>query len=269
MKKLKPFDYATLENISKILMETLSFDDHNSGLLTNIFKNFGLVYKTQYYEWADIYNPFSKSQKETGSPDKILAVVQFLLDPKRFANRRGEFERHRRKLNNVLMMVGLQFCKDGKIIEVEIAATLDEVEERMNAADTKLNVLHEEVEKYCEEELKQENYVHAAFEATKGLSQRIRELSGAKGDGAKLIDTVFSEKNPLLKINKLETDTDRSEHFGFAMLLKGCIATLRNPIAHAPKILWKDKDDAADYLSFISLLHRKLDKATRTKPKGT
>ncbi len=39
---------------------------------------------------------------------------------------------------------------------------------------------------------------------------------------------------------------------------------VRNPLAHEPKLLWQGEEDAADYLSLISLLHRKLDGAVVT-----
>ncbi|MGB9924711.1 MAG: TIGR02391 family protein [Methanothrix sp.] len=107
-------------------------------------------------------------------------------------------------------------------------------------------------------------YFHAVFEATKGLAQRIRDLSGVEADGATLIDQVFAVDRPLLAFNALQTETERSEHKGFAALLKGCFAAIRNPLAHEPKILWEGEDDAADYLSLISLLHRKLDECVRT-----
>jgi len=41
-----------------------------------------------------------------------------------------------------------------------------------------------------------------------------------------------------------------------AQLLKGCFGAIRNPLAHEPKILWQGEDDAADYFSLVSLLHR-------------
>ena len=101
-------------------------------------------------------------------------------------------------------------------------------------------------------------------EATKGLAQRIRDMSGIQADGAALVDRVFSIERPVLAINSLQTETEKSEHKGFASLLKGCFAAARNPLAHEPKVLWQGEDDAADYLSLISLLHRKLDDSVRT-----
>jgi uncharacterized protein (TIGR02391 family) len=117
--------------------------------------------------------------------------------------------------------------------------------------------------KFCKVELLQSNYFHAVFEATKGLAQRIRDLTELKGDGAALVDEAFALKTPLLAFNSLQTETERSEQVGFAMLLKGCFAAIRNPRAHEPKVLWKDENDAADYFTLISLLHRKLDEAVR------
>jgi len=78
------------------------------------------------------------------------------------------------------------------------------------------------------------------------------------------VDKVFSIDNPILAFNFLKTDTEKSEHKGFAQLLKGCFAAVRNPLAHQPKILWQCEEDAADYFSLISLLHRKLDGCFRT-----
>ena len=112
----------------------------------------------------------------------------------------------------------------------------------------------------------QENYFHAVFEATKGLAQRIREMVGIEADGAALIDRVFSISKPMLAINTLQTETEKSEHKGFAALLRGCFGAVRNPLAHEPKILWEGEDDAADYLSLVSLLHRKLDDCASTAP---
>jgi uncharacterized protein (TIGR02391 family) len=119
--------------------------------------------------------------------------------------------------------------------------------------------------KYCNTELLQYNYFHAVFEATKGLAQRIRDCSGVDADGAALVDRVFSVEHPILAFNTLVTETEKSEHKGFAALLKGCFAAVRNPLAHEPKILWEGEDDAADYLSLISLLHRKLDECVPTQ----
>lgn len=160
----------------------------------------------------------------------------------------------------------MEYGKDGKFRRCETARTLDEAEARVRTIQSKFQGrrIHPEVLKYCRVELMQDNYFHAVFEAVKGLAQRIRDLSAVQLDGAALVDRVFAIERPILAINLLQTETEKSEHKGFALLLKGCFAAVRNPLAHEPKLLWQGEDDAADYFSLISLLHRKLDDCVKT-----
>ena len=72
----------------------------------------------------------------------------------------------------------------------------------------------------------------------------------------------------MLAFKALQTDTEKSEHKSFAALLKGCFLAARNPRAHEPRILYRSEDDVADYLSLISMLHRKLDVCVLTRMGG-
>jgi len=184
--------------------------------------------------------------------------------------RRDEFDTHRRELNAVLAFAGLDFGADGEFRPVAVAKTIPEAEERARVLRSKLQgrPIHAEVTRYCQAELLQENYFHAVFEAVKGLFQRIRDMTGFPQDGAELVDKVFSVERPYLVFNTLQTESERSEHKGFAMLLKGAHGAIRNPLAHGPKILWQGEDDAADYLTLVSMLHRKLDVCVRTGNTG-
>lgn len=59
-------------------------------------------------------------------------------------------------------------------------------------------------------------------------------------------------------------ETQESEQNGFVNLLKGLYGTIRNPLAHDPKVEWDvTEQDALDILTMISLVHRKLDQAFR------
>lgn len=212
-------------------------------------------------KWKRLYWVFHHVQRRDGCANAILGFIAAYLAPARFSNRADQFEAHRSNLNTILAFVGLEFGKDGKFRRTKVAATLDEAEARVRTIRAKFSgrSIHPEVLKYCRVELMQDNYFHAVFEAVKGLAQRIRDMSGSTLDGAALVDQVFSVDKPMLALNSLQTETERSEHKGFAMLLKGCFGAVRNPLAHEPKIVWQGEEDAADYLSLISLLHRKLD----------
>ncbi len=120
--------------------------------------------------------------------------------------------------------------------------------------------MHAEVLNYCRAELLGENYFHAVFEATKGVAERIRLLSGLNGDGADLVNKAFAGHQPVLALGPLTTESEKSEQKGFANLLIGLFGAVRNPLAHAPKTNWPmSEQDALDILTLVSLIHRKLD----------
>ena len=257
MSVVPPFSNALVESISKVL------GDCGSGSeITDVLAGLGLDDHSEgYTKWRRLNDVFLGLQKRDGAANGILGFIRSYLTPARFVGRNDEFEEHRSELNTVLALAGLEYGADGKFRNRPAAATLTEAERRVKTIQAKFEGrrIHAEVLKYCKAELMQDNSFHAVLEATKGLAQRIRDMSGVDGDGAALVDRVFSTSQPVLAFNTLQTETEKSEHTGFATLIKGCFAALRNPRAHRPRILWKDEDDTIDYFTLISLLHRKLD----------
>ncbi len=263
MSIVSPFREGQVEALARVIGECGSGTD-----ISRVLGDRGLVDDSgESTKWRRLYWIFLKIQREHKSANGILDFIQSFLIPARFAGRSEEFEGHREKLNAILAFSGIEYGADGEFRTREPARTLDEAEMRLRTIQAKFKGrrLHSEVLKYCNTELLQYNYFHAVFEATKGLAQRIRDDSGVDGDGAALVDRVFSVEHPVLAFNTLQSETEKSEHKGFAALLKGCFAAVRNPLAHEPKILWEGEDDAADYLSLISLLHRKLDECVRVR----
>jgi len=266
MSAVPLFSEGQIEALAQLLGECGTGDD-----ISRVLKNRGLVDNSCHStKWRRLYWVFLDCQRQNGCANRIIDFIQSFLDPARFVGRNDEFEANRQQLNTILSFSGLEYGKDGKFRQCETAKTLDEAERRVRTIRAKFHgrKIHPEVLKYCRPELLQDNYFHAVFEASKGLAQRIRDLSGVQADGAALIDKVFSIDKPILAINSLRTETERSEHKGFALLVIGCCAAIRNPLAHEPKIRWQGEDDAADYLSLISLLHRKLDECTLTGFRG-
>lgn len=260
MGKIDPFSENSVEQLAKVL------GDCGTGTeISNVLARCDLEDRSgESTKWKRLKFVFLESQRQYGCANKILHFIRYFLDPVRFVGdteTKEYFETQRRALNKILAFSGLEFSADGQFLRREAARTLDEAERRFQSIQGKLKErnIHVEVRKYCRVELMQNNYFHAVFEATKGLAERIREMSGVDKDGTRLVDEVFSSNQPLLAFNPLRTETQKSEHRGFAALLKGCFQAIRNPLAHEPKIHWEGEDNAADYLSLISLLHRKLD----------
>ena len=89
-------------------------------------------------------------------------------------------------------------------------------------------------------------------------------MSGLNGDGADLVSKAFAGQQPVLTLGSLTTESEKSEQKGFANLLIGLFGAVRNPLAHAPKTNWPmSEQDALDILTLVSLIHRKLDGATK------
>ncbi len=218
-------------------------------------------------KWKKLFNALYIQQEKDKCGNKVVDFIQKAMTPSRFINNHERFETLRRSLNHALLFLGYELREDGQIGIVEKAKTLSEAERRTQSLRSGLSArnVHSQVLRFCREELLQENYFHAVFEATKSIAERIRELTGLTDDGAALIDEAFKIEYPRLMINTLQTETEKSEQKGLINFIKGILGMFRNTTGHAPKIKWEiSEKDALEILSAISLVHRKIDTATIT-----
>lgn len=190
--------------------------------------------------------------------ERVMNPVNYVRDPLGFETRRGE-------INRVLLFAGYEINDSGKAQQVTRVSNLSQAEQRADKLNFELKnrKVHTEVLKYCTPELLQKNYFHAVLEAVKGIASRVRFLTGLASDGADLMDEAFRISNPMIIINSFVTDTEKSEQSGFLNLLKGIFGMFRNVTAHAAKIEWPiQEEEAYDLLTLVSLVHKKLDKAS-------
>ena len=156
----------------------------------------------------------------------------------------------------------LEITKEGKLVEVVQAKTLEEVDRRVNSLQRQLynRAIHSEVQKYCIKDYLQKDYYDAVFEAAKGLAERVRQITGLTTDGGTLFQTAFAKNDPYLFFNSMQTDSERSEFTGLKELMEAIFHLVRNPAAHTPKINWKvEESKALDILTLISFTHKYLD----------
>ncbi|MDQ1079676.1 uncharacterized protein (TIGR02391 family) [Pseudoroseomonas cervicalis] len=107
-----------------------------------------------------------------------------------------------------------------------------------------------------------DDHFHAVLEAVKSVADKMRSRTGLTDDGSLLVDRALGGAPPMLAINSLQTEDERSEQRGFANLVRGVVGMFRNPTAHAPRVHWPmTREDAEDLLSMASLIHRRLDQA--------
>jgi len=76
------------------------------------------------------------------------------------------------------------------------------------------------------------NYSHAILDAMHYLSDVLREKSGAEGDGASLVGQALGGDAPKLRVNKLQTETERNIQKGLVQILMGMYMAVRNPRSH-------------------------------------
>jgi uncharacterized protein (TIGR02391 family) len=252
-----------LESICSFIGET------NEGLkgteITKILADCGLAdHSPELNKRSRIYNAFIYYQNNNQCSNGVLNFLGQAMNPARYFKQEELFNYRLNELNQRLSLIGLEITREAKFRRVTAAKTLTEAQERASHFKYKLELrnVHPAVIAFCDEELLKENYFHAIFEGVKSVADRLRKLTGVHADGNPLADVVFSTTNPLLKINPLVTDTDRSEHLGLANMIKGLFGLIRNPTAHTPKIKFViDEAEALDIMTIVSYIHKKLDKA--------
>ena len=215
-----------------------------------------------------LYEALANSQKKYNCSNNVLDFFQRVMDPVNYTDNVSLFKDWQGKLNAIFRFDGLAIGDDGKFHVTEKASKISDVKVRADNLKTELTERksHHQIFNYCKEELLQNNYFHAVFEANKGLFQRIRDLSGLTTDGNRLIEEAFSSNNPILIINNFITQSEKDEHIGVANLLQGLCGMFRNPSAHEPKIGWPiTEQDALEILGIISYVHRRLDKVQRIR----
>lgn len=89
-----------------------------------------------------------------------------------------------------------------------------------------------------------ENYSHAILEATYHVSSVIREKAGVDGDGASLVGQALGGDDPKLKLNALQTESQRNVQKGYEQILRGIYLGIRNPRSHEQTTDNKETADA-------------------------
>lgn len=104
-----------------------------------------------------------------------------------------------------------------------------------------------------------ELYTAAVLDALHFLSDIIREKAEVDGDGVALAGQAFGGEAPKLRLNKLQTQSEKDEQKGFEQLVRGLYQGIRNPRSHERV---EDGKSAADaIILFVNFLHDMIGKA--------
>lgn len=258
---IPPFPSGTLESVCKVIGELYIGSELTRILAEVPLKNDPGEGATK---WRRLAVAVNANQLATRNGNALVRLVTLAMSPDRTLDRKTRADVARDELNQILSLCGLQVRDDGKVGRATRASTDSEAQARTSRLRKLLEQrgAHEQVLAFCRPELMRHDFYEAVFEAIKGLGSRLRTLSGLDLDGYALVDQTMAGANPIVKINRAATVTERNEQLGIANLAKGLFSAFRNPVAHEPRREWTmTEQDALDVLGTLSLVHRRLDTA--------
>ena len=91
-----------------------------------------------------------------------------------------------------------------------------------------------------------------------------KEKSVLKKRGVDLMHKAFNEKNPAIKLNRMQEDFEIDEQAGFRFIYAGAMMGIRNPKAHA-EVQQKDPYRTLEYISLASLLAKRLEEGEKVE----
>lgn len=202
----------------------------------------------------------------SGGSLNAAKVIETLCNPEGYL---GKPEYHKSildQVNEVLVFYKLEVRDTGKIVKAPNAEAKLKARESEDERLFDVRRYHPEIIRHSRKLFSQGRYFQAVFEACKAFNKAIEGKAQIGKTGSDLMAAAFSTKGPL-KLNALETDTDRNEQEGVMHLCIGVMRAVRNPEAHEPELDWPmGQEDALDVLALLSFLYRKADKAVRYPP---
>ncbi len=117
-------------------------------------------------------------------------------------------------------------------------------------------VTNKALRKKTEKLFKDGHHARAVEEAYKLIDNLVKNKAGLQSTdltGSKLMQNVFSQNKPLLKLNEGATASEQNEQTGYMQILSGCMTGIRNPRAHESD--WEDTEQRAiELLTFANHL---------------
>ena len=97
-----------------------------------------------------------------------------------------------------------------------------------------------------------ENYSHAILDAMHHLGNILRAKANLDGDGAPLVGQALGGESPRLRVNKLQTITERDVQKGLEQILRGLYLGIRNPRGHEHvEDSAKEADAIIHFISYV------------------
>lgn len=259
-----------IEEISRVLAEYTTGSRITQMLKTLNMHDMDAIkppFTNSSSKWMRITNAIIDYQNRHNSNLGLQQIIEYIFTPANFINKSDKswFEATT-AVNRILQFNGMEINDSGKITTIVKTKTYSGGTKRYNSLKLSLENLqvHQEIIALCRPEILDKNYFHLILEASKSVLNKVRSISCLCEDGNKLIERSFSIERPIVVINKLDTDTEKSEYNGLKFLLKAIVCLYRNPKAHELKAYSVDsEEDTVSALLLMSQAHKLLDKCGR------
>lgn len=265
-----PWSYPVLKAVADVLADTS--DGLTGREIGDLLMRLGMPDPIPSATKRDrLAEAFVARQNKDQSSKRIITFIVTAMQPVRYRSQPELFTLRQDRLNEHLSFVGLRVNDEGKVARGAKAQTLDEATRIATSLRDELQrrKTHPEVLRYCSVEVLKKAHFHACLEATKSIFDRLRNLTGAAGDGAALVDATLALGKsgvPMLAINSLQTQTEKDEQTGLANLVKGLNGLYRNPTAHDPRLSRSiSEEELLEVLTMVSMVHRRLEGARRVE----
>lgn len=256
---------AHIKVISEILGQTTTASEIAVYITTHPISGYTYMPGTKWRVFREYFTAINRGYPHSSG---IEDCIEYFMSPSLFIGREATYTGYRTELNKVLGFIGKELNERGKFQNIEKVTTLSEAEARASSLLKKVDdrKMHPAIKQVCRAELLRNDFYDVVFEASKGVFERIRELSGYNEyDGENLIAKSCVADAPCFIINKHLTESEKAEYKGFGNLLRGIHGHFRNPAAHTLKQNWgKTEIEVLEILGIISYIHRRLDNAHRT-----
>ena len=104
------------------------------------------------------------------------------------------------------------------------------------------------------------SYSNSILDAMHYLSNVLRERANIDGDGASLIGQALGGDNPRLRVNRFQTESEKTEQKGLEQIMRGMYQGIRNPRSHE-----QSEDDQATANAIILFIDYILGIITQAK----
>lgn len=266
------FDPETIHSISAILATYTT-----GSRITNILINLKLSDLNQYSQSSSFGILHSKSdrlkhsiidyQNRRQSGLVLIQIIEWIFNPVNFIDKEhNNWSTGRNDINQILQFSGLFLNDNGKIVKTNKVKSYTEGRKRYHSLKSQLTSLdiHARLLSACRPEILQDNYFHLIFESSKIVLTKVREISEINLDGNKLINQCFNIKKPIIVLNTLQNESERSMYWGLKSLLHEIVYLYRNPKAHEPKAYSETSEvDAIYALVTMSRALNILDKCSK------